>query len=321
MTTVAKSKLKAELLPTSERPRKYKKRSGGGPAGGTARDAWILVLPALLPILVFSVYPLVQGILLGFTDARAGFNLPINFNGIDNYTKLLGDGLFWSSFRIGLIWAFSVTILQFLASLGLALLLNLDLKFRGVARTFALVPWAIPPVIIAIMWRLMLSPSYGAVDQALGALGLPSNIDWLGTFSLALPVVIVVGVWTGMPQTTVTLLAGLQNVSAELHEAASIDGAGAWRRFTSVTLPALRPIIIAITTLDLIWNFNSFALIYVLTAGGPGGQTMLPMLFAYNEAFRYGNFGYAAAMGNVMVVVIGVFLIAYLRGQARRKDA
>jgi multiple sugar transport system permease protein len=279
------------------------------------------VLPALLPILVFSVYPLIQGVLLGFTDARAGYNLPLNFNGIANYTQLLGDGLFWSSFRIGLIWAFSVTILQFLAALGLALLLNLDLKFRGLARTFALVPWAIPPVIIAIMWRLMLNPSYGAVDQLLGALGLPSDINWLGTFGLALPVVIVVGVWAGMPQTTVTLLAGLQNVPAELYEAASIDGAGSWRRFISVTLPALRPIIVAITTLDLIWNFNSFALIYVLTAGGPGGQTMLPMLFAYNEAFRYGNFGYAAAMGNVMVIVIGVFLIAYLRSQARKRDA
>jgi multiple sugar transport system permease protein len=321
MTTVAKSKATARVVPTPDRPRKRRRRGGGGPAGGGARDAWILVLPALIPVLVFSVYPLVQGVLLGFTDARAGYNLPINFNGIQNYVQLLGNGLFWSSFKIGLIWAFSVTILQFLASLGLALLLNLDLKFRGVARTLALVPWAIPPVIIAIMWRLMLSPSYGAVDQLFGAVGLPSNIDWLGTFSLALPVVIVVGVWTGMPQTTVTLLAGLQNVSAELHEAASIDGAGTWRRFTSVTLPALRPIIVAITTLDLIWNFNSFALIYVLTAGGPGGQTMLPMLFAYNEAFRYGNFGYAAAMGNVMVIVIGVFLIAYLRGQSRRSDS
>lgn len=317
--SVASSTTATEASPTPSSQRR--RRRARGPAGAGSRDAWLLVLPALVPILIFSVYPLVQGVLLGFTDARAGYNLPINFNGVDNYKKLLGDGLFWSSFRIGLIWAFSVTILQFLASLGLALLLNLDLKFRGVARTFALVPWAIPPVIIAIMWRLMLNPSYGAVDQVLGALGLPSDIDWLGNFSFALPVVIVVGVWAGMPQTTVTLLAGLQNVSTELHEAASIDGAGPWRRFTSVTLPALRPIIVAITTLDLIWNFNSFALVYVLTGGGPGGQTMLPMLFAYDEAFRYGNFGYAAAMGNVMVIVIGVFLIVYLRGQARGRES
>ncbi|MDQ3403495.1 MAG: sugar ABC transporter permease [Actinomycetota bacterium] len=287
--------------------------------GGGGRDAWLLVLPALIPVVLVSVYPLVQGILLGFTDARAGLNQTATFNGVDNYTRLLENDLFWSSFRIGLIWAFGVTLLQFLASLGLALLLNLDLRLRWLARTLALVPWAMPPVIIAIMWKMMLNPTYGPINGTLRSLGLPGDINWLGDFSTALPAVIVVGVWAGMPQTTITLLAGLQGVSADLHEAASIDGAGMWQRFWHVTLPALRPVIVAITSLDLIWNFNSFALVYVLTAGGPGGQTMLPMLFAYNEAFRYGNFGYAAALGNVMVVVIAAFLFFYLRGQARSR--
>jgi len=280
----------------------------------------LLVLPALVPVVLISVYPLIQGILLGFTDAKAGLNQPVNLNGVDNYTKLLGNDLFWNSFRIGLIWAFGVTILQFLASLGLAVLLNLNLRLTWLARTLALVPWAMPPVVIAIMWRLMLNPTYGPVNESLRAVGLPGDINWLGDFSTALPAVIVVGVWAGMPQTTVTLLAGLQNVSVDLHEAAAIDGAGTWQRFWHVTLPALRPVIFAITSLDLIWNFNSFALVFVLTAGGPGGKTMLPALFAYNEAFKYGNFGYAAAMGNVMVVVIAAFLFVYLRGQARSRE-
>jgi multiple sugar transport system permease protein len=293
----------------------------GGSAGRGGRDAWLLVLPALLPIVLFSVYPLVQGILLGFTDARAGLNVATHFNGADNYVKLADNGLFWNSFGIGLVWAVSVTCLQFLASLGLAVLLNINLRLRWLARTLALVPWAMPPVVIAIMWRLMLNPNYGSVNQTLDFLGLQSDINWLGNAAFALPVVIVVGVWAGMPQTTVTLLAGLQSVPAELHEAAAIDGASAWRRFWHVTLPALRTIIVSITTLDLIWNFNSFALVFVLTAGGPGGTTMLPSLFAYNEAFRYGNFGYAAAMGNVMVVVIAVFLFFYLRGQMRSRTA
>lgn len=289
--------------------------------GRAGKDAWLLVLPALVPVVLFSVYPLVQGILLGFTDSRAGLNQAVNFNGVDNYLRLLDNDLFWNSFRIGLIWAFGVTILQFLASLGLALLLNLDLRLRWLARTLALVPWAMPPVIIAIMWKLVLNPTYGPVNEVLRTLGLPGDINWLGDFSTALPAVIVVGVWAGMPQTTITLLAGLQNVRAELHEAAAIDGAGVWQRFWHVTVPALRPVIVAITSLDLIWNYNSFALVYVLTAGGPGGQTMLPMLFAYNEAFRYGNFGYAAALGNVMVIVIAAFLFLYLRGQARSRDS
>jgi len=300
--------------PGGTKQRKLQRRRSRG-----NRDAWLLMLPALVPVVLFSVYPLAQGILLGFTDAKAGLDVVTNFNGVDNYTRLAGNELFWNSFRIGLIWAFGVTILQFLASLGLALLLNLDLRFRWIARTLALVPWAMPPVVIAIMWRLMLNPTYGPINEGMRAVGLPGDVNWLGDFSTALPAVIVVGVWAGMPQTTITLLAGLQNVPTDLHEAAAIDGAGVWQRFWHVTLPALRPIIVAITTLDLIWNFNSFALIYVLTAGGPGGQTMLPMLFAYNEAFRYGNFGYAAAMGNVMVIVIAVFLFVYLRSQARSR--
>ena len=208
-------------------------------------------------------------------------------------------------------------MLQFFLSLALALLLNLDLKLRWLARTLALVPWAIPPVIVAIMWRLMLHPRSGAVNEVLRELGFAGDTNWLGDFKYALPAAILVGVWAGMPQTTITLLAGLQSVPEELSEAAAIDGAGSVRRFFHVTLPALRPIIVAITTLDLINNFNSFALVYTLTAGGPGGKTMLPSLFVYNEAFQFGHWGYAAAMGNVMVIVVGTFLVLYLWGNRR----
>lgn len=310
MTKLADTRLAGMPTPKTPPPGKRRRRSKN-------QDAWMLVLPALLPVLLFSVYPLVQGILLGFTDARAGLNAETNFNGLENYGELLGYDLFWKSFRIGLIWAVSVTVLQFLASLGLALLLNLNIKLRWLARTLVLVPWAMPPVIIAIMWRLMLNPTYGPINDIFSAVGLPGDINWLGNFSTALPAVIVVAVWAGMPQTTIVLLAGLQSVPDELHEAAAIDGAGSWKRFVHVTLPALKPVIIAITTLDVIWNFNSFALVFVLTAGGPGGETMLPMLFAYNEAFRYGNFGLASAMGNVMVIVIAFFLFFYLRSQMR----
>jgi multiple sugar transport system permease protein len=276
------------------------------------REAIYLFLPALLPVLLLSVYPLVRGIALGFTDARAGLNVDTSFVGFDNFTRLLDNDLFWSSFRIGLIWTVSVTGLQFLAALGLALLLNADLRLRGVACTLALIPWAMPPVVVAIMWRLLLHPTNGPVNAILG-----TDINWLGNFSTALPAVIVVGIWVGMPQTTVTLLAGLQSIDRSLYEAAAVDGASTWRQFVSITLPQLKTVILAITSLDLIWNFNSFGLVYVLTAGGPGGRTMLPMLFAYNEAFRYGNFGRAAAMGDVMVVIIIVFLAFYLRSRLR----
>lgn len=285
------------------------------PRGTTA--ALPFVVPTLIPVVALSVVPLVAGVLLGFTDARLGRNAVISFNGVENYIDLAGDILFQRSLGVGLVWAFSVTLLQFVLALGLALILNSRPRFGGAVRVIALVPWAIPPVIIAMLWILVLDPRYGALNAVLGGLGLPDETNWLGSFATALPSVIVVGVWAGMPLTTITLLAGLQSVPAELNEAAQLDGAGAWQRFRAVTLPHLAPVVLAITTLDFIWNFNSFALVYVLTAGGPGGLTMLPLLFAYNEAFRYGEFGVASAMGNVMVVLLALLLVVYLRLQQK----
>jgi multiple sugar transport system permease protein len=290
-------------------------------SGGTGY-AYLLLLPALAPVVAFSVLPLLNGIYLGFTDARAGLNQPTNFNGLDNYRRLLEDDLFWQSFRVGLIWAFGVTTIQFFLALGLAALLNQDLRLRWLARTLALVPWAMPPVIVGIMWRLVYQPDAGLLSNVLYRLGLGDlSVDWLGNLSTALPAVIVVGVWSGMPQTTIVLLAGLQGIPGELHEAAAVDGANSWRRFVHVTLPGLRPVIVAITSLDFIWNFNSFGLVYVLTDGGPGGKTTLPMLFAYQEAFQYGHFGYAAALGNAMVVIIIALLALYLRRRMREATA
>ncbi|MFC9648837.1 carbohydrate ABC transporter permease [Streptomyces sp. NPDC056937] len=281
---------------------------------GLDRGAWFLLLPALIPILILSVGPLLYGVSLAFTDAQAGRTAADRFIGLDNLLDLRHDALFWESFRIGLIWAVCVTLLQFVLALGLALLLNQNLRFRWLARTLALVPWAMPEVVVGIMWRLVYHSDAGVLNKALTQLGLlHENVDWLADLSYALPAVIAVGVWAGMPQTTVVLLAGLQNVPHELREAAQLDGAGLWRRFTTVTWPALRPVVLAITSLNFIWNFNSFGLVYVLTQGGPGGQTRLPMLFAYEEAFKYGQFGYAAAMGLVMVAVIAVLLTLFLR--------
>ncbi|WP_406120765.1 carbohydrate ABC transporter permease [Streptomyces sp. NBC_00989] len=300
--------------PSSRAPSRGRRR------GAPDHAAWFLVLPALIPILVLSVGPLLYGVLLAFTDSQSGRTAPTQWIGGLNFRDLLHDTLFWESFRIGLVWAVGVTVPQFLLALGLALLLNQDLRLRWLARALAIVPWAMPEVVVGIMWRIVYNPDAGILNETLHDLGLGNGRDWLSSLTTALPAVIVVGVWAGMPQTTVALLAGLQNTPRELHEAAAVDGAGAWRRFRTVTWPALRPVALAITALNLIWNFNSFALVYVLTNGGPGGRTRLPMLFAYEEAFRYGQFGYAAAMGCVMVAVISVLLAVFLVGRLRGGD-
>jgi len=299
--------------PAARRPRRRQRTGGGTP--------WALIAPALVPVVLFSVAPLLYGFYLSLTDARAGLNVDAGFVGLGNFADLLADGDFWASFRIGLVWSVGVTALQLLAGMGLALLLDLDLRLRWVARTLAMVPWAMPPVIVGLMWKLVYHPDAGILNAALRDAGLVSGgIDWLNDFSYVLPAIIVVGVWTGMPQTTIVLLAGLQGVPRELHEAAQVDGAGVWRRFRAVTLPQLRTVITTITSLNFVWNMNEFALVYVLTQGGPGGRTRLPMLYAYEEAFRYGFFGYAAAMGVAIVLVVLAVLGMYLRRRMREAE-
>jgi multiple sugar transport system permease protein len=282
--------------------------------GRAGRSPMLFLLPAVIPVVVFSVLPLAEGIYLGFTDAKAGFEVDLSPNFLDNYVRLLTNDLFWQSFQIGIIWTVSTTFLQYVLGLGLALLLEQRLRLLWLVRTLALVPWATPPVIVAIMWRLVYQPDIGLLNQTLRAGGVPiGELNWLADFSTAFPAVIVVGAWAGMAQTTVALTAGLKGVPIEQHEAAASDGATAWQRFRHITWPHLRPVTDAIVSLSFIWNFNSFGLVYVLTEGGPGGKTMVPALFAYNEGFKYGHFGYAAAMGNVMVIVVLAFLYLYLR--------
>lgn len=281
-----------------------------------------LVTLAMLPVLVFSVFPLLQGIFLAFTNASAGQASETVFTGLTNFADVIRDKFFWDSMRIGVIWALGVTGLQFLGALGLSLLLNANLRFRWFIRTLALIPWAMPPVVVAFMWKLVYHPTSGILNDILTHLGiLKQNVDWLGTAALALPAIIVVGAWADMPRTTVVLLAGLQSTDSSLYEAAALDGAGTWQKFKAVTWPTLKPIVMAITALDFIWAFNSFGIAYVLTEGGPGGATRLPMLFSYEEAFGFGNYGYASAVGCAMVLLLGVFVLLYLRRTLKEQQA
>jgi multiple sugar transport system permease protein len=280
---------------------------------------WLLV-PAVLPILALSVYPLLRGIWIGFTDAQAGPRDPA-FNGVDNYVRALEDPYFWESFRTGFVWAAAVTALTFAASLGLALLLDKRLPGRGALRMIAILPWAVPPVVVAFMWTLVYHPHAGLLNDTLRDLGLlDANVNWLHS-GFALVAVIIAAVWAAMPVTTVVILAALQNVPRELVEAAAMDRAGPLATFRVVTWPAILPSVVAITTLDFIANFNAFGLVYVMTSGAPSGALRLPMLLAYEEAFNYGNFGYAAALGNVMVLAVAILLVVYLRIALRKRWA
>ena len=219
-----------------------------------------------------------------------------------------------------MIWTFIVTALQVSLGLGLALLLNNKIKFVALYTVLILIPWATPPIIRGILWRQMYEPNAGAVNILLTDLGLiTAPINWLTSFEYVIPAVIVAGVWGEISKAAIFLLAGLQTISNDLYEASKIDGAGLWDQFWHITLPVLKPVLAAIVSLTFMWNFNTFGIIWVLTQGGPGGMTRLPMLAAYEEGFRYGYIGYAAAIGNVMVIILSLMLFMYIRVQLRER--
>lgn len=286
---------------------------------GIDSSVWLSILPGLLPIVVFSVFPLLRGMYLGFTDAESGAGAKTSVTGFANYVEIAGDPLFWDSLESGLWWTCSVTTLQVVLGLGFALLLNQRLPGQGAFRTLAVLPWAVPPVVIALMWQLVYAPNAGLLNNTINDLGVTSsNQNWLAS-DHAFAAVVVAGVWAALPVTTVVLLAALQGVPHELREAAWLDGAGPVSTFRAVTWPEILPAVGLVTSLNLISNFNQFSLVYVLTNGAPTGGLRLPMLLAYEEAFRYGNFGYAAALGNVMVLILAAMLLVVLRATMRNE--
>lgn len=272
----------------------------------------------MVPVLLISFIPLVRGIYIGFTDYELGGQ--IHFSGLENYRIMMQDRFFWRSMGVGFLWTAVVTALQIGLGMILALLLNQGLRWTSLYSVLMLVPWAMPPIVRGLMWRQIYSPDTGALNLILTQMGLiDAPINWLTSFEWAIPAIIVAGVWGEIPKAALFFLAGLKTIPGSLYEAAELDGASSLSQFRHITLPMMKPIMAAVVSLSFMWNFNAFGLIWILTQGGPGGLTRLPMLAAYEEAFRYGYVGYAAAIGNVMVIIISLFLFFYLRVQLKER--
>lgn len=275
----------------------------------------IMAVPLILGVLIVSVVPTLLAAFTAFTDLELGLDIRWNFIGLENFRKAFTDSLFLSSFRIGAIWALSVTALSMILGFVLALLIERRKWYSPILKMLGVFPWALSPVIVAIIWEILLNPNSGFINGMLRKFNLPGGeINFLGDFNLALPTVIVIGAWIGIPVMTVTFLASLKTISKEIIEAALIDGTTSVQRMRYLLIPHMRPIITALFALNIIWNFNSFGLVYILTSGGPGGKTYVPALFVYDESFKYGNFGYASAMGIIitiaLVLVLGVYVFA-----------
>ncbi|HEX7998242.1 MAG TPA: sugar ABC transporter permease [Pyrinomonadaceae bacterium] len=274
------------------------------------RLPYLLLAPALFVLLALSIYPLIYAVKVSFqvgTGAGAQWSL-------QNFARLASDRFFLEALKHTLVYAVVALTLEFLFGLALAVLLSSRLRGRGFFRAALLVPMMLPPVVVGVVWRLMLNPNFGAINGTLKGFGAGTDaLTWTASPRLALISVIMVDVWQWTPFMFLVLLAGLQAIPQEPYEAALIDGSSAWQTFRHVTLPLLKPAILIallLRTMDLLRVFDQ---IFILTEGGPAFATETISLYIYRAAFRFSDFGYAAAMSFVLLILTNSISLLYIR--------
>ena len=277
-------------------------------------ERWLalaLLTPTAVLLGLFIAYPFVEGVLLSLSSARVGD--PGHFVGLKNFHKIWNDSIFhttvWNTF-----WYTGVTTVFKLAlGLWLAILLNRHFRGKAIIRAFILLPFIIPTVLSTFAWKWMFDPTFSVINWTLFQLGLiTTRINWLGDPDLAMTSIIVINVWRGVPFFAITLLAGLQTISPELHEAAAIDGARPWARFWHVTWPLLMPVTLVVVLFSVIQTFADFQLVYVMTGGGPANATHLFATYAYQLGIGTGLLSEGAAISLAMFPFLFIIVVAQL---------
>ncbi|MFT8650023.1 MAG: sugar ABC transporter permease [Bifidobacterium psychraerophilum] len=273
-----------------------------------ARVGITFVLPALIILSVFVFYPTISTFFTSFTSNR--INRDGVFVGFDNYIRLFQSADFWTDFKNTLIYAVIYAPLVVIIALALAMLLNRkDIRGIGFFRTCMFLPFVISLTVASIAWSFLLSPSLGLVPYWMDKLFGIQNLDLLGNRSTALATIIAITVWKNFGYFMVIFIAGLQGISAELYEAASLDGASAWQKFRFITVPGLRPTFNYVIIFGLIGSFQVFDQIFIMTSGGPDRSTETIVYRIYVEAFGNGKLGYASALSYVLLImtlIVGV---------------
>jgi multiple sugar transport system permease protein len=296
-------------------PRAYVGSPKRGPITRLLEDERWLALALLLPTLallgLFIAYPFFKGVELSVTDTKVG--VPGHFVGLQNFEKIWNDSIFHVAVWNTCLYTFVTTVFKLALGLWLALLLNNSFKGKAFTRAFILLPFIIPTVLSTLAWKWMFDPTFSVINWGLFRLGLiEGRINWLGDPTLALISVMIVNVWRGVPFYAISLLAGLQTISPELHEAAAIDGARAWQRFRHVTWPLLLPVTLVIVLFSVIQTFADFQLVYVLTGGGPANATQLFATYAYQLGIGTGLLSEGATISLAIFPVLLLVVIVQL---------
>lgn len=278
---------------------------------------YLFVLPAFALYLLFVLYPFVVSVYYSLTDWD-GAQPTKPFVGLSNYGRLLGDRIMWLSLWHNLVWIVFGTLTPVVIGLGLATLVWSGVRGRLFFRTIYFMPVVLATVVVGIIWGWIYHPMFGPINVALRAVGLGSIArGWLGDLNWALFALLLAALWAYFGFCFVILLAGLQNVDMEVHDAAKIDGANAWQRFLNVIIPQLRPVLTMLTAYTLIGGFNVFDIVFVLTKGGPANATEVIATYIYEMAFKQSQVGYGAALSMVMTILS--LIASYLFINARER--
>ena len=280
-----------------------KKKARIGLNAINVRSARITLIPVFVLLFVFLALPMINSIQLSVS--RWGGLGPLEPVGFDNYKFLFSDPQMRYSSRITVFYAFSVAFFVVAIATLLAAAVSANVRGHKAMKIIWFFPGIAPPTAVAIFWSSSFQPESGVVNVILGKLGLGNAYAWLASSDTALYPVIFVGVWSAVGFAFLVILGAVEQIPVSLREAAVVDGANMRQQFTRITLPLIRPILMTIFTLQIIWTFNGFTVVWAMTNGGPSDSTSILPILAYKEAFRYGRFGTAAAMA----VVTGIFLM------------
>lgn len=267
---------------------------------------YILIMPWLLGLFIFVIYPMFRSLYLSFTHFQIGRE-PV-FTGLSNFERLLNDGDFWRSLRVTGIYVLGSVPGSTVIAIGIAMLLAQKIRGVSIWRTIYFLPSVVAPIAVAVLWFYVFNPQYGLINTLLGYLGIKGP-GWITSEDWALPSLIMMSWWTVGGQ-VIIYLAGLKNIPTEYYEVAQIDGAGAWAKFRHITIPMLSPTIFFNVVLGFIGAFQIFEGPLVLTNGGPNKATLTYMLNLYQEAFQMGSLGYASALAWILfMIIIGLTML------------
>jgi len=273
----------------------------------------LLILPTLLIMSLFTVYPLLDGLRMAFTNTHL-LRDTVQYVGLDNFVRLLSDEIFWVSLYHSVVLTTVVVLLQFVLGLILAWAMQQELPGMSLFKSIIMASWVIPVAATVIMFKFMAQPDIGLINIILKLIGFNElNRYWFGDLHAALPFIMLLHLWRNVPFYGIAFLAAMQAIPRSYYEAAEIDGASAWQRFVHITLPGIRSMIIVMVTIHVLWTFNNFDLIYLATGGGPVNATDVLPVYVYRQCWNSYTLGYGASIGSIMLIILMIYFIVYLR--------